>query len=86
MRLYDPNYGRFLSTDPLWSKYLPLQSYQYAGNSPGQVVAHELYLHAYFFLRAKAGEDVSPLHRQSKKDPPTEVDRDQKMVEKNATK
>jgi RHS repeat-associated protein len=34
VRLYDPTYGRFLSTDPLWSKYLPLQSYQYAGNSP----------------------------------------------------
>jgi hypothetical protein len=32
--MYDPTYGRFLSTDPLWSKYLPLQSYQYAGNSP----------------------------------------------------
>jgi RHS repeat-associated protein len=34
VRLYDPTYGRFLSTDPLWSKYLPLQSYQYAGNEP----------------------------------------------------
>jgi RHS repeat-associated protein len=34
VRLYDPTYGRFLSTDPLWSKYLPLQSFQYAGNSP----------------------------------------------------
>ena len=30
----DPTYGRFLSTDPLWAKYLPLQSYQYAGNEP----------------------------------------------------
>jgi RHS repeat-associated protein len=34
VRMYEPLYGRFLSTDPLWSKYLPLQSYQYAGNSP----------------------------------------------------
>ena len=34
VRMYDPTYGRFLSTDPLWGKYLPLQSYQYAGNSP----------------------------------------------------
>jgi RHS repeat-associated protein len=34
VRMYDPTYGRFLSTDPLWAKYLPLQSYQYAGNSP----------------------------------------------------
>jgi RHS repeat-associated protein len=34
VRLYDPTYGRFLSTDPLWAKYLPLQSYQYAGNEP----------------------------------------------------
>ena len=34
VRLYDPTYGRFLSVDPLWSKYLPLQSYQYAGNNP----------------------------------------------------
>jgi RHS repeat-associated protein len=34
VRMYDPTYGRFLSTDPLWSKYLPLQSYQYCRNSP----------------------------------------------------
>jgi RHS repeat-associated protein len=34
VRLYDPTYGRFLSTDPLWSKYLPLQSFQYCRNSP----------------------------------------------------
>ncbi len=34
VRMYDPTYGRFLSVDPLWSKYLPLQSYQYAGNNP----------------------------------------------------
>ncbi len=27
-------YGRFLSVDPLWGKYLPLQSYQYAANNP----------------------------------------------------
>ena len=32
--MYEPLYGRFLSTDPLWAKYLPLQSYQYAGNNP----------------------------------------------------
>jgi hypothetical protein len=32
--MYDPTYGRFLSVDPLWGKYLPLQSYQYAGNNP----------------------------------------------------
>ncbi|MBU3678821.1 MAG: hypothetical protein FGM32_04340 [Candidatus Kapabacteria bacterium] len=32
--MYEPLYGRFLSTDPLWSKYLPLQPYQYAGNQP----------------------------------------------------
>ena len=34
VRLYDPTYGRFLSVDPLWGKYLPLQSYQYAANNP----------------------------------------------------
>jgi|LauGreDrversion4_2_1035121.scaffolds.fasta_scaffold82379_1 RHS repeat-associated protein len=34
VRMYEPLYGRFLSTDPLWAKYLPLQSYQYAGNEP----------------------------------------------------
>ena len=34
VRMYDPTYGRFLSVDPLWSKYLPLQSYQYAANNP----------------------------------------------------
>jgi RHS repeat-associated protein len=38
VRMYDPTYGRFLSTDPLWSKYLPLQSYQYAGNNPVMMV------------------------------------------------
>ena len=30
----DPTYGRFLSVDPLWGKYLPLQSYQYCRNNP----------------------------------------------------
>ncbi len=34
VRLYDPTYGRFLSVDPLWGKYLPLQSYQYCRNNP----------------------------------------------------
>ena len=34
VRLYEPEYGRFLSTDVLWGKYLPLQTYQYAGNNP----------------------------------------------------
>ncbi len=38
VRMYDPTYGRFLSVDPLWSKYLPLQSYQYAGNNPVMMV------------------------------------------------
>ena len=27
-------YGRFLSVDLLWGKYLPLQSDQYAANNP----------------------------------------------------
>jgi RHS repeat-associated protein len=34
VRMYEPTYGRFLSVDPLWMKYLPLQPYQYAGNDP----------------------------------------------------
>ena len=34
VRLYEPEHGRFLSTDVLWGKYLPLQPYQYAGNNP----------------------------------------------------
>ncbi len=34
VRLCEPEYGRFLSTDVLWAKYLPLQPYQYAGNEP----------------------------------------------------
>ena len=38
VRLYDPTYGRFLSVDPLWSKYLPLQSYQYAANNPVMII------------------------------------------------
>jgi hypothetical protein len=38
VRLYEPEYGRFLSTDVLWGKYLPLQPYQYAGNNPVAIV------------------------------------------------
>ncbi len=34
MRHYDPTYGRFMSVDPLWAKYAPLQPYHYAGNEP----------------------------------------------------
>jgi RHS repeat-associated protein len=34
VRLYDPTYGRFLSVDPLWSKYLPYSAYQYCRNNP----------------------------------------------------
>ena len=34
MRQYDPTYGRFISVDPLWYKYPPLQPYHYAGNEP----------------------------------------------------
>ncbi|MBU3678818.1 MAG: hypothetical protein FGM32_04325 [Candidatus Kapabacteria bacterium] len=41
VRLYEPEYGRFLSTDVLWSKYLPLQPYQYAGNSPVMAVDYD---------------------------------------------
>ena len=38
VRLYEPEYGRFLSTDVLWSKYLPLQPFQYAGNNPVMII------------------------------------------------
>jgi RHS repeat-associated protein len=34
MRIYNPRLGRFLSTDPLGSKYPWLTPYQYASNSP----------------------------------------------------
>ncbi|HRK06112.1 MAG TPA: RHS repeat-associated core domain-containing protein, partial [Chlorobiota bacterium] len=34
VRLYVPEYGRFMSTDPLWGMYITLQPYQYAGNNP----------------------------------------------------
>jgi RHS repeat-associated protein len=34
MRIYDPRIGRFLSTDPLSSKYPGLTPYQYASNRP----------------------------------------------------
>ena len=34
VRLYEPEYGRFMSTDPLWGEYITLQPYQYAGNNP----------------------------------------------------
>ncbi len=36
VRLYEPEYGRFLSTDVLWAKYLPLQPYQYCRSNPIQ--------------------------------------------------
>jgi len=34
MRIYDPRTGRFLSVDPISSKYPELSTYQYASNSP----------------------------------------------------
>jgi RHS repeat-associated protein len=34
MRVYDPRVGRFLSVDPLTSKYSDLTDYQFASNSP----------------------------------------------------
>ncbi len=34
VRHYDPTHGRFMSVDPLWAKYAPLQPYHYAGNEP----------------------------------------------------
>jgi RHS repeat-associated protein len=38
MRLYEPEYGRFLAVDKLWEKYRSLQPYQYAANSPVMAV------------------------------------------------
>ena len=34
VRLYEPGYGRFLSTDVLWGAQLSLQPYHYAINNP----------------------------------------------------
>ena len=34
VRLYEPEYGRFMSTDPLWGMYITLQPYQYSLNDP----------------------------------------------------
>jgi len=34
VRLYEPEYGRFLSTDVLWGAQLSLQPYHYAINNP----------------------------------------------------
>ncbi len=34
VRLYEAEYGRFMSTDPLWGMYISLQPYQYALNMP----------------------------------------------------
>jgi RHS repeat-associated protein len=34
MRIYDPRVGRFLSVDPLQTKYPELTPYQFAGNTP----------------------------------------------------
>jgi len=34
VRLYEPEYGRFMSTDPLWGMYITLQPYRYALNMP----------------------------------------------------
>ena len=38
MRIYDPRVGRFLSVDPLSSKYAMLTPYQYASNTPIQAI------------------------------------------------
>ncbi|HRK05978.1 MAG TPA: RHS repeat-associated core domain-containing protein [Chlorobiota bacterium] len=34
VRLYEPEYGRFMSTDPLWGEYITLQPYHYCRNQP----------------------------------------------------
>jgi len=34
VRQYSQEYGRFVSVDALWQKYLPLTPYQYAANNP----------------------------------------------------
>jgi RHS repeat-associated protein len=34
VRLYEPEYGRFLSTDVLWGSYAHVQPYQYSFNQP----------------------------------------------------
>ena len=34
VRLYDPTYGRFLSTDPLWKEFAHLTPYHYSENTP----------------------------------------------------
>ena len=38
MRIYDPRLGRFLSVDPLTTKYPELTPYQFASNTPIQAV------------------------------------------------
>ena len=38
MRIYDPRIGRFLSVDPLTSKFPHLTPYQYASNTPIQAI------------------------------------------------
>jgi len=34
VRLYEPEYGRFMSTDPLWGRHLSIQPYHYVLNRP----------------------------------------------------
>ncbi|HRK06087.1 MAG TPA: RHS repeat-associated core domain-containing protein, partial [Chlorobiota bacterium] len=34
VRLYEPEYGRFMSTDPLWGEFITLQPYHYCRNQP----------------------------------------------------
>ncbi|RXK85907.1 RHS repeat domain-containing protein [Filimonas effusa] len=52
MRIYDPRLGRFLSVDPLMSKYPELTPYQFASNTPLQAVdldgAEALFVHGTF--------------------------------------
>jgi RHS repeat-associated protein len=38
MRIYDPRIGKFLSVDPLTSKYPELTPYQFASNTPIQAI------------------------------------------------
>ncbi|MFI5160458.1 MAG: RHS repeat-associated core domain-containing protein [Sphingobacteriales bacterium] len=64
MRIYDPRVGRFLSVDPLQTKYAMLTPYQFASNAPIAGVDRD---GKEFILSIKEFKMNSPITQMSKK-------------------
>ena len=64
MRIYDPRLGRFLSVDPLTTKYPELTPYQFASNSPIANVDLDGAEKLYYTLTIKENKPVLKLTNQ----------------------